>query len=38
VEEAKASGLLRQIIERAGERGMEVAPAEVVTGTTPAGR
>jgi polar amino acid transport system substrate-binding protein len=36
VEEAKASGLLRQIIERAGERGMEVAPTEVVTGTTPA--
>jgi polar amino acid transport system substrate-binding protein len=38
VEEAKASGLLRQIIERAGERGMEVAPAEVVTGTTPPAR
>jgi polar amino acid transport system substrate-binding protein len=36
VEAAKASGLIQHAIERAGERGIEVAPPEVVTGTTPA--
>jgi polar amino acid transport system substrate-binding protein len=37
VEEAKASGLLQRIIERAGERGIEVAPPEspILTGTIP---
>jgi polar amino acid transport system substrate-binding protein len=35
VEAAKASGLIQRAIERAGERGIEVAPSEVLTGTTP---
>jgi polar amino acid transport system substrate-binding protein len=35
VEAAKASGLIQRAIERAGERGIEVAPPDVVTGTTP---
>jgi hypothetical protein len=36
LEAAKASGLVKQAIERAGEHGMEVAPSHeppVVTGT-----
>jgi polar amino acid transport system substrate-binding protein len=36
IEAAKASGLIQRAIERAGERGIEVAPPETVTGTTPA--
>jgi polar amino acid transport system substrate-binding protein len=38
LEAAKASGLVKQAIERAGEHGMEVAPSQeppVVTGTVP---
>jgi polar amino acid transport system substrate-binding protein len=38
LEGAKASGLVKQAIERAGEHGMEVAPSQeppVVTGTVP---
>ena len=37
VEQAKASGLVQHAIERAGERGIEVAPPEmpVLTGTVP---
>ena len=38
LEAAKASGLVQQAIERAGEHGMEVAPAReppIVTGTVP---
>jgi hypothetical protein len=37
LEKAKASGLVQQAIERAGERGMEVAPQEnpILTGTIP---
>ena len=35
IEEAKASGLIQRAIEKAGERGIEVAPSETVTGTTP---
>jgi polar amino acid transport system substrate-binding protein len=37
LESAKASGLLQRTIERAGERGIEVAPAEdsILTGTVP---
>jgi polar amino acid transport system substrate-binding protein len=37
LESAKASGLLQRAIERAGERGIEVAPAEeaILTGTIP---
>jgi hypothetical protein len=37
LEEAKASGLVQRAIERAGERGMEVAPLEsqILTGTIP---
>jgi polar amino acid transport system substrate-binding protein len=37
LEEAKTSGLLQRAIERAGERGIEVAPAEsaILTGTIP---
>jgi polar amino acid transport system substrate-binding protein len=37
LEEAKASGLVQKAIERAGERGMEVAPGEnpILTGTIP---
>jgi polar amino acid transport system substrate-binding protein len=31
VEEVKASGLVQQIIDRAGERGIQVAPAEDLT-------
>jgi polar amino acid transport system substrate-binding protein len=40
LEEAKASGLVQRAIERAGERGIEVAPPEspILTGTVPAGR
>ena len=37
VDEAKASGLVQRAIERAGERGIEVAPSEapILTGTIP---
>src|SRR5258708_36566651 len=38
LEAAKASGLVQEAIERAGEHGMEVAPTQeppVVTGTVP---
>jgi polar amino acid transport system substrate-binding protein len=35
VEEAKASGQVARAIERAGERGIEVAPREILTGATP---
>jgi polar amino acid transport system substrate-binding protein len=35
VEAAKASGLIQRAIEKAGERGIEVAPVEVLTGSTP---
>jgi polar amino acid transport system substrate-binding protein len=40
LEEAKGSGLLQRAIERAGERGIEVAPAEsaLLTGTVPAAK
>jgi polar amino acid transport system substrate-binding protein len=40
LEDAKTSGLLQRIIERAGERGIEVAPAEsaLLTGTVPAAK
>jgi polar amino acid transport system substrate-binding protein len=40
LEDAKTSGLLQRIIERAGERGIEVAPAEsaILTGTVPAAK
>jgi polar amino acid transport system substrate-binding protein len=40
VEDAKASGLVQRAIERAGERGIEVAPREsgILTGTVPSGR
>ena len=32
---AKASGLIQRAIEKAGERGIEVAPVEILTGSTP---
>jgi polar amino acid transport system substrate-binding protein len=35
VEDAKASGQVARAIERAGERGIEVAPREILTGATP---
>jgi len=37
VEQAKASGLIQRAIDRAGERGIEVAPneTEILTGTVP---
>ena len=37
VEQAKASGLIQSAIDRAGERGIEVAPSEteILTGTVP---
>ena len=37
VEQAKASGLIQRAIDRAGERGIEVAPSEpeILTGTVP---
>jgi polar amino acid transport system substrate-binding protein len=40
LEEAKASGLVQRAIERAGERGIEVAPLEspILTGTVPAAK
>jgi polar amino acid transport system substrate-binding protein len=40
VEEAKTSGLVQRAIERAGERGIEVAPQEspVLTGSIPAAK
>jgi polar amino acid transport system substrate-binding protein len=38
VETAKASGLVQRVIERAGERGIEVAPEEIVTGSIPAAK
>jgi polar amino acid transport system substrate-binding protein len=40
VEKAKASGLVQQAIERAGERGIEVAPLgdAILTGSVPAAR
>jgi polar amino acid transport system substrate-binding protein len=38
LDEAKASGLVQRAIEQAGERGIEVAPAERSTGTVPATR
>ena len=34
VEEAKESGLLQQIIDRPGQRGIQVAPTEIVTHAT----
>jgi polar amino acid transport system substrate-binding protein len=38
--DAKASGLVQRAIERAGERGIEVAPQddEILTGTVPAAK
>jgi polar amino acid transport system substrate-binding protein len=40
LEDAKASGLVQRAIDRAGERGIEVAPqdSEILTGTVPAAR
>jgi hypothetical protein len=40
VEKAKVSGLVQQAIERAGERGIEVAPFgdAILTGSVPAAR
>jgi polar amino acid transport system substrate-binding protein len=40
LEDAKASGLVQRAIDRAGERGIEVAPqdSEILTGTIPAAR
>ncbi|HEY6256879.1 MAG TPA: transporter substrate-binding domain-containing protein [Xanthobacteraceae bacterium] len=40
IEEAKASGLVQRAIERAGERGIEVAPLDdaVLTGSVPAAK
>jgi polar amino acid transport system substrate-binding protein len=40
LEEAKASGLLQRAIERAGERGIEVAPQDsaILTGSVPAAK
>jgi len=35
VEAAKTSGLIQRAIEKAGERGIEVAPVEILTGSTP---
>ena len=37
VEEARASGLLQRAIEVAGERGIEVAPPDILTGSVPGG-
>lgn len=36
VEAAKASGRVQRMIEHAGERGIEVAPEEILTGSIPA--
>jgi polar amino acid transport system substrate-binding protein len=38
IEDAKTSGLVQRAIDRAGERGIEVAPREFLTGTTPGRR
>ena len=38
VEEAKASGLLQKAIDNAGERGMVVAPQDILTATIPGGK
>jgi polar amino acid transport system substrate-binding protein len=35
VEQARTSGAIQQAIIRVGERGIEVAPSEILTGTTP---